>query len=158
MENKKKPRRQIFVVFVSMIGVMFVGMLLGMQRENVDRWVVFEPGESCESIFLDIEFYENEIHAILVNSGATEIGFGQEFVLTKLSGDTWRVFPFYSRYVNDIMYILPPGLRAGHIFILREDMFVTRFMPGTYRIVTTVWDEDETPIHAWGEFSLSPRD
>ncbi|MCL1845355.1 MAG: hypothetical protein FWF77_05585 [Defluviitaleaceae bacterium] len=156
--HKKNARRQIVLVFVSMIGVMIIGMALGARRIDMSEWAEFEFTENAEDIFFEIEPGENEIHAILINDGDVEIMFGYDFRLAKLSGGAWRVFPFADVFaVNDLGLVLPPGYRAENLFVLRESMFTARFTPGTYRIATTVWD-GENSLQVWGEFELLPRD
>ncbi|MCL2357281.1 MAG: hypothetical protein FWC70_09025 [Defluviitaleaceae bacterium] len=150
--NKKNARRQIIVVFISIMGVMMLGMVL--RGTSNDEWAVFEFGQTFGGIFFEVEVEPERIHAVLVNESDMEIMFGQAFALVKLADGAWRVVPFAEDIAfTDEGLLLPPGHHAANAFALHDSMFAYELTPGMYRIVTYVWDNGRA-AQAWGAFEM----
>lgn len=156
LKKTKAPGRQIVMIFVSIMAVMLMGIVFGARRADTRDWEVFEFLPAAGGVTFELEHGADEIHAILINESEAVVEFGREFALVKFLDGEWRVFPFGRFGWTDDLLFLPPGYRAANIFILREDIFAYDFMPGSYRIVTTI-RQNEKPAHVWANFELTPR-
>ena len=96
---------------------------------------------------------------VFAQSGDTEkeIGeliYGEGYLIEKKSGRKWKslstVVEDYGFY--DIGYLIPPGGQSE--LSIDWEWLYGKLKPGTYRILTTVWERPEGGVGEQGEYAL----
>jgi len=98
----------------------------------------------------------NEITALLTNTKSdSEYAVVQQFTLVKEVSGKWYIVPFAAGVAFDeIAYILEPG--GSQSYTLDLSMLDVDLNEGTYRIVTTIWENDAESVEhtVWAEFGI----